>query len=152
MTDTRSRVPVSLALESGTRDTCPGKRDSQRDSSGTQGPNSIAQQALAGIARGTSSGKPAGQTCPRGRQSRRAGWDSPVLKFGSWPRLMRAETAAAYCDEVSVEAFKRRVGTVYSRPVYVAGRGNVWLKAQLDRNIQKLNPEAADVMDAGQLL
>ena len=40
---------------------------------------------------------------------------------GTWPHLMRAETAAAFCDEVSVEAFMRRVGSLYSRPVYVAG-------------------------------
>jgi hypothetical protein len=71
---------------------------------------------------------------------------------GTWPHLMRAETAAGYCDEVSVEAFMRRVGSVYSRPVYVAGRGKVWLKAKLDRDIEKLSPEAADVPDAAQLL
>jgi len=28
---------------------------------------------------------------------------------GSWPRLMRAETAARYVDEKSVEAFRRAV-------------------------------------------
>ena len=70
----------------------------------------------------------------------------------SWPRLMRAETAAAYCDEVSVEAFMRRVGSVYSRPVCICGRGKVWLKAQLDRDIENLSPEAAGIPDAAQLL
>ena len=69
---------------------------------------------------------------------------------GSWPRLMRGETAAAYCDEVSVETFMRRVGSVYSRPVCICGRGNVWLKEQLDRDIEKLSPEAAE--DAANLL
>ncbi len=65
---------------------------------------------------------------------------------------MRAATAAAYCDEVSVEAFMRRVGSVYSRPVRVRGRRKVWLKIQLDRDIEKFSPEAADVSDAAHLL
>ena len=42
---------------------------------------------------------------------------------GSWPRLMRAETAAAYVDERSVETFRRRIGSVYPHPVNVSGRG-----------------------------
>ena len=71
---------------------------------------------------------------------------------GTWPHLMRAETAAAYCDEVSVEAFMRRVGSVYSRPVFVAGRGKVWLKEHLADDIKRLTPKAADFVDAAQLL
>jgi hypothetical protein len=31
----------------------------------------------------------------------------------SWPRLMRAKTAARYLDERSVESFRRTVGTIY---------------------------------------
>ncbi len=65
---------------------------------------------------------------------------------------MRAQTAAAYCDEVSVEAFMRRVGSVYSRPICICGRGKVWLKAQLDRDIAKLTPEAVGIPDAADLL
>ena len=37
-----------------------------------------------------------------------------------WPRLMRAETASRYVDETSVQAFRRRVGTVWPFAV----RGN----------------------------
>ena len=38
----------------------------------------------------------------------------PFPPASLWPRLMRAETAAAYCDEVSVAAFRRKVGSVTS--------------------------------------
>jgi hypothetical protein len=71
---------------------------------------------------------------------------------GSWPRLMRAETAAAYVDETSVEAFRRRIGSVYPHPFKVSGRGDVWLKDQLDASIANLNVEAADALDAAGLL
>ncbi len=76
----------------------------------------------------------------------------PTSKIGLWPRLMRAETAAAYCDERSVETFTTRVGTVYPRSVYISGRGRVWLKEQLDRSIRRLSGEAAEVEDAADLL
>lgn len=65
---------------------------------------------------------------------------------------MAADHAAGYMGEVSVEAFLTRVGSVYSRPIHVSGRGKVWPKAQLDRDIQRLNKEAADVADAAELL
>jgi len=65
---------------------------------------------------------------------------------------MRAETAARYVDEKSVEAFRRRVGSVYPRPVNVSGRGDVWLKDQLDAAIAKLKGETADAADAASLL
>ena len=66
--------------------------------------------------------------------------------------MMRSSMAAAYVDEVSVEAFVRRVESVYSLPLQVPGRGKVWLKVQLDRDIRKLSAEAADFPDAAQLL
>jgi hypothetical protein len=65
---------------------------------------------------------------------------------------MRAETAARYVDEKSVEVFRRRVGSVYPRPVNVSGRGDVWLKDQLDAAIAKLKGETADAVDAASLL
>jgi hypothetical protein len=71
---------------------------------------------------------------------------------GSWPRLMRAETAAAYVDERSVEAFRRRIGSVYPHPVNISGRGEVWLKDQLDASIANLKGETADALDAAGLL
>lgn len=55
-----------------------------------------------------------------------------------WPRLMRAETAAAYLDEVSVSAFRRKVGKLYPLPIQIPGRGQTWLKTQLDQIIEEL--------------
>jgi hypothetical protein len=52
---------------------------------------------------------------------------------GSWPRLMRAATAAHYVDERSVEAFRRGVGTIYPTPIRVPGKGDRWLKDDLTR-------------------
>ena len=54
------------------------------------------------------------------------------------PALMRAEKAAAYVDEKSVRAFRRRVGTVYSLPIKVPGRGDIWLREDLDRDVARL--------------
>jgi hypothetical protein len=55
-----------------------------------------------------------------------------------WPRWMRAETAAAYCDEVSVEAFLRAVGLgIYPKAHDVPGKGNRWLPEELDQAIQQ---------------
>lgn len=66
---------------------------------------------------------------------------SPVHNPGSWPRLMRAATAAAYVDEVSVEAFLRRAGKVYPAGRRIAGRGQVWAKEDLDRAIRAIRGE-----------
>lgn len=65
---------------------------------------------------------------------------------------MRAETAAAYVDEVSVQAFRRKVGSVYPRPVNVSGRGRLWLKDHLDKAIAKLDGTSTDVVDGADLL
>ena len=46
--------------------------------------------------------------------------------FGLWPRLMRAATAAAYVDEPSVEAFRRKVGSIYPRPIIGKGSRQKW--------------------------
>jgi hypothetical protein len=63
------------------------------------------------------------------------------LNPGQWPRLMRAETAAAYVDERSVEAFLRRTGKVYPAGRIVSGRGRVWAKEDLDQAIGQLRGE-----------
>ena len=152
MTDTIPRVPVSLALEGGTRDTCQGKRDSQWDSSGTHGPNSTAQQALARIADGTPTGTPAGQTCPRASRGDGARWDSAVPKFGSWPRLMRAATAAAYVDEPSAEAFRRKVGSIYPRPIIGKGSRQKWDRVELDQIVGAMRGEMPTMLDAASVL
>lgn len=52
---------------------------------------------------------------------------------------MRAPTAAAYCDELSVEAFKRRIGSTYPAPLNINGRRQVWLREQLDEAIDHLS-------------
>lgn len=69
---------------------------------------------------------------------------------GAWPILMRAEMAAAYLNEVSVEAFRRKVGKVYPKPRTISGRGQVWLKRDLDRVVDQV--AAARSEDAVHLL
>ena len=43
------------------------------------------------------------------------------IPAGSWPRRMGAELAAAYCGELSVDAFIKRVGSEYPRPRIARG-------------------------------
>jgi hypothetical protein len=59
----------------------------------------------------------------------------PNIPHGSWPRRMRAEMAAAYCGEPSVEAFISRVGTEYPQPRVNDGRRRLWLRDDLDQAI-----------------
>lgn len=57
---------------------------------------------------------------------------------GSWPLEMRAVTAAAYCDEPSVEAFLRKVERgIYSQPALQRGCAPKWHRAKLDRDIAR---------------
>ena len=62
----------------------------------------------------------------------------PLSNPGSWPRLMRAQTAADYVDEKSVETFRRGVGNIYPSPIKVSGKGYRWLREDLDRAIDGL--------------
>jgi hypothetical protein len=55
-----------------------------------------------------------------------------------WPRLMRAETAAAYFDEKSVASFRRGVGVIYPAPINVPRKGKRWLKDAMDAAIDQL--------------
>jgi hypothetical protein len=71
---------------------------------------------------------------------------------GSWPRLMRAATAAGYVDEASVESFLRGVGSLYPEPIKVAGKGNRWLREDLDLAIDRLTGRAANLCDAAEVL
>jgi hypothetical protein len=71
---------------------------------------------------------------------------------GSWPRLMRAETAAAYVGEKSVEAFRRAVGTLYPAPVKIAGKGDRWLKDAMDEAIDRLTGKLPRIIDAVDVL
>lgn len=54
-----------------------------------------------------------------------------------WPRLMRAQTAAEYTDEKSVQSFLRRTGSIYPTALNIPGRGRVWTKESLDEAIDK---------------
>jgi hypothetical protein len=57
---------------------------------------------------------------------------------GAWPLEMRAETAAAYCDEPSVEAFLSKVERgIYSQPAREHGCLPKWHRAKLDRDIAR---------------
>lgn len=57
---------------------------------------------------------------------------------GSWPLQMRARTAAAYCDEPSVDAFLAKVARgVYSKPVRLKGSLPKWHRTKLDRDIAR---------------
>ena len=67
-----------------------------------------------------------------------------------WPRLMTARTAAAYCDERSPYAFRRAVGRLWPRPIRIPGKGERWLKEDLDLAIDRLTEKA--VKDAADVL
>lgn len=62
----------------------------------------------------------------------------PLIPQGSWPLEMRAETAAAYCDEPSIDAFLAKVQRgVYSAPVREKGCLPKWHRWKLDRDIAR---------------
>lgn len=59
---------------------------------------------------------------------------------GSWPLQMRAETAAAFCDEPSVSSFLRKVALGhYSPPVKIPGSHPKWHRSQLENDIARLH-------------
>lgn len=78
-----------------------------------------------------------------------------VCPAGSWPLEMRAETAAGYCDEPSVEAFLSKVARgEYSKPVRQQGSLPKWHRLRLDHDIARrhglraeLRPLAEDITD-----
>jgi hypothetical protein len=70
----------------------------------------------------------------------------------TWPVLMRATTAAAYLDEASVESFRRRVGSIYPRPMKIRGRGELWLREDLDNTIDQLSARVDRIRDAADVL
>ena len=62
----------------------------------------------------------------------------PSIPFGCWPLEMRAETAAAYCDEPSVEAFLAKVRhKIYSAPALQDRCLPKWHRLKLDRDIAR---------------
>jgi len=57
------------------------------------------------------------------------------IPYGSWPRRMGSDLAAAYCGETYVEEFLKRVGREYPHPRFAEGRRQFWLKDDLDSRI-----------------
>lgn len=75
-----------------------------------------------------------------------------IAAQNAWPRLMRAETAARYVDERSIQTFRRSVGKVYPRPIRISGKGERWLKDHLDQAISRLFGSAGTVFDIADAL
>ena len=65
---------------------------------------------------------------------------------------MRAETAAAYVDERSVESFLHAVGIIYAEPITVPGKGKRWLIDALDESIERLSCSVKTIRDIGDAL
>lgn len=61
-----------------------------------------------------------------------------AIPHGSWPLEMRAETAAAYCDEPSVEAFLAKVGRgLYPPAARFKGALPKWHRSKLEAVIAR---------------
>jgi hypothetical protein len=61
-----------------------------------------------------------------------------ITPAGSWPLEMRAETAAAYCDEPSVDSFLAKVQRgVYCAPSRQKNCLPKWHRFKLDRDIAR---------------
>ena len=78
--------------------------------------------------------------------------DRPAQQYDAWPVQMRAETAAAFCDEPSIDAFRRSVGKLYPRPYRVPGKGDRWSRGELEAALKRLRGKEAEVEDAGDVL
>jgi hypothetical protein len=65
---------------------------------------------------------------------------------------MTAKTASAYVDEVSVQAFRRACGKIYPLPIKIAGKGQRWIKSDLDKAIDRLIASPEKVSDAADVL
>lgn len=60
------------------------------------------------------------------------------IPTGSWPLEMRAATAAAFCDEPSVESFLNKVAQgQYSQPSRVKGALPKWHRLKLESDIAR---------------
>jgi hypothetical protein len=65
---------------------------------------------------------------------------------------MRAETAAAYVDETSVQAFRRRVGTMWPLPITGKGQRQKWDREDLDAAVARMKGSLKDIFDAATVL
>ena len=57
---------------------------------------------------------------------------------GPWPQQMQADMAAVFCDEPSVEAFRRKVGSIYPQGNKTTGTLK-WHKDVLERALAKIH-------------
>jgi hypothetical protein len=63
---------------------------------------------------------------------------SVTIPLGSWPLEMRAEHAAGYCGEPSVQSFCAKVEKgLYHQPARVKGCMPKWHRAKLDQDIAR---------------
>lgn len=63
---------------------------------------------------------------------------TPVTYPPNWPLEMRACTAAAFCDEPSVETFRAKVKQgLYPKPLKVNGCMEKWYKPALEQAIAR---------------
>lgn len=71
----------------------------------------------------------------------------PVVYPGAvWPLEMRAETAAAFCDEPSVDAFKAKVERgIYSQPRRERGCLPKWHRERLTQDIDRRHGFSASI-------
>ncbi len=79
-----------------------------------------------------------------------------AIPHGSWPLEMRAVTAAAYCDEPSVEAFLAKVAQdMYPPPMRCRGALPKWHRSKLDASIARrhgLTVVVAEIEDVAGLI
>jgi hypothetical protein len=79
-----------------------------------------------------------------------------AIPIGAWPLEMRAETAAAYCDEPSVESFLAKVAKgIYPPPTRCKGSLPKWHRLKLDAVIAKrhgLAQHVGEIEDAAALI
>ena len=63
---------------------------------------------------------------------------TPFYPPGCWPLQMTAKVAAAFCGEVSVEAFRRKVDRgEYPQPLHMRGSLQVWHRERLTATINE---------------
>ena len=68
---------------------------------------------------------------------------------GVWPEQMQADMAAAFCDEPSVEAFRRKCGSVYPEGNKLTGTLK-WHRAALELSLAKIHKLASNVKEHGE--
>ena len=71
--------------------------------------------------------------------------DSAHERLG-WPRLMRA------VDETSVQAFRRRVGTMWPLPVRGKKQRQKWDREDLDAVVGRIKGQPTQIFDAATVL